>query len=283
MNILQRRWLFVATIVLGSFLLFMVQPMIARLALPRLGGAPNVWNSAMLVFQTLLLAGYGYAHGLILLPPRAQRIVHVALLALAALSLPIALADLAPAAPGWEVVWVPALILVSIGPVFLLLSAQAPLMQSWFLAGNRDADPYWLYAASNVGSLAGLLAYPLLMEPAFGLIGQARLWSAGFVFVIGLAAGCALATRGAGPDRMTRIRPTGPAPDIRRIGLWLALSAVPSGLMLSTTNYLTTDIFAMASVSPPIAPASVLTTAEKSKAPPAASWWISLEESDGRP
>ena len=104
-----RRPLFVATILTGSFLLFLVQPMVARMALPRLGGAPNVWNSAMLVYQALLLAGYWYAHRLSALPLRRQAQVHLALFALAALTLPISLANLPPPAPGSEVVWVPAL------------------------------------------------------------------------------------------------------------------------------------------------------------------------------
>ncbi|MFM5916431.1 MAG: hypothetical protein ACKOOL_02735, partial [Novosphingobium sp.] len=120
-----QRALFVATILAGSFLLFMVQPMVARMALPRLGGAPNVWNSAMLVYQALLLGGYAYAHRLSKLPFRTQAKLHLGLLALAALTLPIQLASLPAAAPGWEALWVPALLAVSIGPVFFLVSAQA--------------------------------------------------------------------------------------------------------------------------------------------------------------
>ena len=107
------RGLFVATILAGSFLLFLVQPMVARMALPRLGGAPNVWNSAMLVYQALLLAGYGYAHRLGKLPLRRQAQIHVGLLLFAALTLPITLANLPPPAPGSEVFWVPALVCAS--------------------------------------------------------------------------------------------------------------------------------------------------------------------------
>ncbi|HOA48639.1 MAG TPA: hypothetical protein PKJ55_04315, partial [Novosphingobium sp.] len=157
-----RRWLFAATILTGSFLLFLIQPMVARMALPRLGGAPNVWNSAMLVYQALLLAGYAYAHWLGLLSLRRQAQVHLALFALAALTLPVALADLPAPAPGSEVFWVPALLALSIGPVFFLVSAQAPLMQRWYAAHPRAGEPWALYAASNLGSFGGLIAYPLL-------------------------------------------------------------------------------------------------------------------------
>ena len=146
------RALFVLTILTGSFLLFLVQPMVARMALPRLGGAPNVWNSAMLVYQALLLGGYAYAHWLGRLSLRRQARLHLGLLALAAVTLPITLVPLAPPAPGWEVVWVPLLLGLSVGPVFLLVSAQAPLMQRWYAADRSAGEPWALYAASNLGS-----------------------------------------------------------------------------------------------------------------------------------
>src|SRR6187402_3713058 len=113
-----RRWLFMVTILAGSFLLFLIQPMVARMALPRLGGAPNVWNSAMLVYQALLLAGYAYAHALSRLPIARQAMVHLAVLVLAGFTLPIALADISPPASGREALWVPWLFVLSIGPVF---------------------------------------------------------------------------------------------------------------------------------------------------------------------
>ena len=152
------RRLFVTTVFAGSFLLFAIQPMVARLALPQLGGAPNVWNSAMLVYQALLLGGYGYAHVLGRWPVRVQAGIHLAALALAALTLPIHLAALAPPSPGREALWVPLLFAVSIGPVFLLVSAQAPLMQRWFSPDPQAGEPWALYAASNLGSFNGLLA-----------------------------------------------------------------------------------------------------------------------------
>lgn len=243
------RWLFIATILTGSVLLFMVQPLVARLALPRLGGAPAVWNSAMLVYQALLLAGYAYAHALSRLSLRWQAGVHLAVLIVAGLTLPLALADLPSASPGWEVAWVPFLLLVSIGPVFFAASAQAPLMQSWYAADKQAGDPYWLYAASNFGSFAGLLAYPLLLEPNFALASQSLIWSGGFValvILVALAGASRWNTAWTGTTEECLAKKEEPeAIPAKRIALWLALAAVPSGLMLSTTTHLTTDIVAM--------------------------------------
>lgn len=244
-----RRVLFVATILSGSFLLFLVQPMVARMALPRLGGAPNVWNSAMLVYQALLLAGYGYAHALGRLPLRRQATIHLALLVLAAVTLPVVLASLPPPMPGWEVVWVPLLLALTIGPVFFLVSAQAPLMQRWFSAHPDAGEPWALYAASNLGSFAGLIAYPLLVEPLISVRTQSLAWSVGYgllIVLVALAAAARWQTGVAGSvDSPADRGEAAEAIGLERIVLWLVLAAVPSGLMLSTTTHLTTDIFAM--------------------------------------
>ncbi len=233
---------FTACVFAGSFLLFLVQPMVARMALPRLGGAPAVWNSAMLVYQGLLLVGYAYAHLLGRLAPRRQALVHLALFGLAALSLPIALIGATPPPDANVFIWVPWLLVVSIGPLFLVVSAQAPLIQRWFaLAGG--GDPYPLYAASNVGSFLGLIAYPVLVEPLLPVAAQSSVWSAGYVALAVLVAACAL--------RLPRVAPVqacvsiAPKPTARQIGRWILLAAIPSGLMLSTTLHLTTDIVAM--------------------------------------
>lgn len=243
-----RRWLFAITILTGSFLLFMVQPLVARLALPRLGGAPNVWNSAMLVYQALLLGGYAYAHVLSRLPVGRQALIHLALLIAAAFTLPIALPAIELPASGNEALWVPWLFVLTIGPLFFVVSAQAPLMQQWFASHREAGDPYPLYAASNLGSFAGLLAYPLLVEPLLPLGAQSRAWAVGYGVLVVLVALAGLARRDApAPTAPAQAAEpdAAPAPDARRIMLWLALSAVPSGLMLSTTTHLTTDIFAM--------------------------------------
>lgn len=238
------RPLFVLTILAGSFLLFLIQPMVARMALPRLGGAPNVWNSAMLIYQALLLGGYYYAHRLSRLSLRRQARIHLALFALAALSLPVGLYNLPAPHPGTEVLWVPALLALSIGPVFLLVSAQAPLMQRWFAADPQAGQPWALYAASNLGSFGGLIAYPLLAEPLLPLRAQSWAWSAGYGLLLGLIALCARA-RWTAPDAEAPVpAPAAPVPG-RRIALWLVLAMVPSGLMLSSTTHLTTDLFAM--------------------------------------
>lgn len=243
---LPTRPLFVATILLGSFLLFLIQPLVARLALPMLGGAPNVWNSAMLVYQALLLAGYAYAHLLSRLPLRRQAIVHLALMALGLLFLPIALADV-PQPSGWEVFWVPLLLFATVGPLFFLVAAQAPLIQRWYAANPDAGDPYWLYGASNIGSFAGLICYPLLLEPNLPLAGQSAVWAAGYGVLI-LAMGLVAWTRWNAPGPAPATTESDAEPEVigwRRIAFWLALSAVPSGLMLSTTTHLTTDIVAM--------------------------------------
>ena len=243
------RWPYTVTIFFGSFLLFQVQPMVARLALPELGGAASVWNSAMLVYQVLLLAGYAWAHWLQRFPVRRQVLLHLGLLGLACFWLPIGLASMEPPTGSSVVLFVPLLLLVSVGPVILAVSAQAPLMQSWFASG-RGANPYPLYAASNLGSFAGLLAYPLVVEPVMRLGEQRWTWSAGYGVLILLVSGCGLvaARREARTSNAAvEVRGVGPTerPSRRQTLLWLSLSAVPSGLMLSTTTHLSTDIMAM--------------------------------------
>jgi hypothetical protein len=241
----DRRWLFTVTILTGSFLLFLVQPMVARMALPRLGGAPNVWNSAMLVYQALLLAGYGYAHAIGRFTVRRQVQIQLAVLVLAVLTMPITLAQIAPPTPGSEAWRVPWLFLLTVGPAFFAVSAQAPLLQRWYADHPAAGNPYPLYAASNLGSFAGLLAYPLLLEPTLPLSSQSWLWTGGYCLLV-LLVGVVATVRG---DRAEQAEaaaaPETSRPGWRTIGLWLALSAVPSGLMLSTTTFLTTDIMAM--------------------------------------
>ncbi|MGN7931303.1 spermidine synthase [Sphingopyxis sp. 22461] len=239
-----RRWLFVLTILVGSFLLFLVQPMVARMVLPKLGGAPAVWNSAMLVYQALLLGGYAYAHWLGRFTVRRQAVIHLALFLVAALWLPIGIAQIAVRGPGQEALWVPLLLLASIGPVFFVVSAQAPLMQRWFAADTRAGDPYYLYAASNLGSFAGLISYPALVEPTMPLAVQSWGWTAGYALLVLLVAGAAAARWHGGAEAHAAVTDE-PRPSLRRQLHWLLIAAVPSGLMLSTTTHLTTDIVAM--------------------------------------
>jgi hypothetical protein len=236
------RFRYIFTICAGSFLLFLVQPMIARMALPRLGGAPTVWNSAMLVYQALLLGGYAYAHWLGRFAPRRQAIIHLTLFVAAALMLPIGLIAVTPSANANPFLWVPWLFIASIGPLFFMVAAQAPLMQRWF-AASGGGDPYPLYAASNLGSFAGLIAYPLIVEPLLPLNGQSMLWSVGYGVLLLLIAVCAFALPKTGVSEKQVA--TGTAPTWREISMWMLLAAIPSGLMLSTSTHLTTDIVAM--------------------------------------
>jgi SAM-dependent methyltransferase len=235
--------LFVATIITGSFLLFLTQPMIARMALPRLGGAPAVWNSAMLVYQALLLGGYAWAHWLTRLRPQRQAGLHLAAFAIAALWLPIGLAQAVPPASFSPALWVPWFLISSMGPLFFVIAAQAPLMQRWYALESERGEPYALYAASNLGSFAGLIAYPLLVEPLLSLHAQSWLWTGGYAVLTLLLAACAFTVRSVPPEEHQA--PASPVPDRRRVLHWLALAAIPSGLMLSTTTHLTTDIVAM--------------------------------------
>lgn len=238
----SRRLLFTVAICAGSFLLFLVQPMIARMALPRLGGAPAVWNSAMLVYQALLLGGYAYAHWLGRFAPRTQSIVHLGGFAIAGLMLPIGLSAAVPPADASPFVWVPWLLLSSIGPLFFIVSAQAPLMQRWFALSGGD-DPYPLYAASNLGSFAGLIAYPLIVEPLLPVQMQSLVWSGGYVLLALLVMICALRLPAAAAAE-TETKLSAP-PAWRDMAKWAVLAAIPSGLMLATTLHLTTDIVAM--------------------------------------
>ena len=237
------RPLFVATVVTGSFLLFVTQPLVARMALPRVGGAPAVWNSAMLVYQALLLGGYAYAHYLGQLRPRLQAGLHLALFAVAALWLPIGLIDAVPPGDRSTAFWVPWFLVASIGPLFFIISAQAPLMQRWYALETRRGEPWALYAASNLGSFAGLISYPLIVEPLLTLKQQSQLWTGGYALLVALVVGCALAI----PSHVVEKKPErlSPPAGTKRVLHWIVLAAVPSGLMLSTTTHLTTDIVAI--------------------------------------
>ncbi|HYJ80642.1 MAG TPA: hypothetical protein VEW03_13600, partial [Longimicrobiaceae bacterium] len=156
-----------ATAVFASaFLLFLVQPMFSKMVLPLLGGTPAVWNTCILFFQAALLGGYLYAHlGARHLSVRGQALLHLSLLAAAALVLPISVAGAAPAGGAAPIPWLLALMLVTVGPPFLVLSGTGPMLQRWFAHTGHPgaANPYWLYAASNLGSLLALLSYPALV------------------------------------------------------------------------------------------------------------------------
>jgi hypothetical protein len=241
---MQRKTLFTLTMFWSAMLLFMVQPLFARMALPLLGGAPSVWNVALVFFQVMLLLGYLYAHGLQYFKPRTQIIVHIILLVVAATTLPLNIPDwyAAPSSSA-PTSWLLGLLTVAVGLPFFALAAQAPLMQSWFsFSDDKDAqDPYFLYAASNIGSMLGLLAYPLVMEPLFGVATQNIIWASGFACLLACVATAAKFTWSASvkPVLISSIKS---ALDMKRQLHWILLAAIPSGLLVAVTNILTTDL-----------------------------------------
>ena len=243
--------IYTAAVFLSALLLFGVQPMFTRMVLPRLGGSPSVWSVALVFFQSMLLAGYAYAHVLTTLRQRYTPVaIHLALLLLAALTLPLGIAQGWGAPPVTDIaaLWLLGLFAVSIGLPFLALAASNPLLQAWFVrTGHPDAhDPYFLYAASNVGSFLALLAYPALFEPAFTLQMQNRMWSFGFALLILLVAGCAVLMLKAPRGHIAEARRSkaAPKPTWPAIGRWVFISAVPSGLLVAVTAHVSTDVAA---------------------------------------
>src|SRR5688572_31125789 len=189
--------LYAATIFLSSFLLFLVQPLIARLILPWFGGSAAVWTTCMLFFQALLLAGYAYAHLLEkkLPPGRWKPLVHFVLLAAAVAMLPIAPSEAwKPAGEDEPVSRILLLLGASVGLPYLLLASTSPLLQAWFARARPGEDPYRLFAVSNLGSLVALVGYPFLLEPILGGAGQVGLWSWLFAAFALLCAGVAWLT-----------------------------------------------------------------------------------------
>ena len=240
--------LFVATVFASAALVFMVEPMIAKLVLPLLGGGPSVWNTSLAFFQAALLAGYAYAHLLQRARSlKAQAALHGLVLAAAAIALPLRINALAgPPSSTHPTLWLLSVLAVSIGAPFAALSATAPLVQAWHARtlGLKGGDePYALYAASNLGSLLALLAYPLVVEPELTLHAQRLSWSAGYLAFILLMAGLAVAlVRAHAGEATVRAADRGAAPSWRERLTWLAYAAVPSSLMLGVTSYLTTDV-----------------------------------------
>ena len=245
---------------LSAALLFVVEPMIGKMLMPMLGGTPAVWNTCLVFFQAMLLAGYLYAHAAIrFLGRRTQIAVHIVVVAL-----PLLIAGLLPLhiPAGWEppaesnpVGWVLLLLLVVVGLPFFALSATTSVMQQWFAdSGRKDAkDPYFLYAASNAGSLIGLLAYPLLLEPLLRLHTQSRGWSLAYAAFVAMTAACGVLgwiwrTRNANSENRRAEKAeadtTLAADSIawKTRWRWIALAFVPSSLMLGSTSAITANV-----------------------------------------
>lgn len=257
--------LFGAASFTGAALLFLIEPMLAKLVLPSFGGSPMVWNTATLFFQVLLLAGYLYVHvSTRRLGARRQPWLHLGLLVLPLLALPVALpADTAPPVDGEPTLWLLRVLALAAGLPFVLLATTGPLLQRWFSWTDhpRAGDPYFLYAASNAGSVVGLLGYPFLLEPSVGLAEQTRWWSLAYVGFAVLVAACGVvaavsarratvpvpATQPAGQTSPadSAVRAPGHVASWRtRLG-WVAVAFVPSSLMLGVTTHVSTDIAAI--------------------------------------
>ena len=240
--------LFVVTVFASASLVFLVQPMVAKLVLPLLGGSPSVWNTSMAFFQIALLAGYAYAHALQRIRTvRGQALVHIGVLLLAAIALPLRVNTLAGTpSSDHPNLWLLSVLGLSIGAPFAVLSATAPLVQAWHartVGAAEGKEPYVLYAASNLGSLLALLAYPLIVEPTLSLIHQRYGWSTGygvFVLIIGALAFTVSRAQAVAPTAAPRA--TVLVSPWRERAVWIALAAIPSSLMLGVTTYLTTDV-----------------------------------------
>ena len=241
---------FSLTLLLSAALLFSVQPMFSKMILPLLGGTPQVWNTAMLFFQVMLLGGYAYAHGTTqFLGIRSQAILHIVLLLLFFGVLPFAIPE------GWippndkdPTLWQLSLMLMTVGGPFFVLAASAPMLQRWFTnTDHPDAkDPYFLYGASNLGSMAALLAYPTVIEPMLTLNRQADVWTGGYVLLIVLALICAVLIWTHSTKKVVNekaAKDTHITWGLR--GKWVLLALIPSSLMLGVTTYITTDIGAV--------------------------------------
>lgn len=252
--------LFALSIFLSAFLLFQIQPMIGKFILPWFGGTPAVWSTLMLFFQILLTGGYAYAHWLAeRVTPKRQFVVHTALIVFAVLVL-VLLSFIWPSPITPDASWKPTdvtspvldifrLLLVSIGLPYFILAANSPLMQAWFSRLFPGRSYARLYALSNVGSLLGLLAYPILIEPALPLRAQGWTWALGFMMFGLLVSWIASAQRKiipapseesgtlSGADSTVGVRPS-----LSMMSLWIALSATASLFLLSATNQITQEV-----------------------------------------
>lgn len=240
--------LFAAALFLNALLIFWVQPLFAKMVLPLLGGSPSVWTTCMLFFQAALLAGYACSHaGIRTLGLRRHALIHGVLVWLPLLLLPIVVNQETAAATDQPIAWLLQTMGASVGLPFVVLASTAPLLQRWYSSLDpRSSDPYWLYSASNVGSFAALLAFPILFEPAIPLGQQTAIWKIGYAIVAALLTACAVIVlrRGSSasdPAHQGDARAAEPVTAGTRLR-WLALSFAPSTLMLGVTTYLSTDV-----------------------------------------
>ncbi|MFO0462459.1 MAG: spermidine synthase [Burkholderiales bacterium] len=247
---------FATTVLLSAFLLFQIQPIVAKMILPWFGGSSSVWSTCIVFFQTVLLLGYGYVHWLNEKVSRErQPVVHAVLLLLSLATLPVA-ADAAWKGTTLEYpsLAVLAVLAVACGAPYLLLSTTGPLMQVWYarvgIASGDGSKTYRLYALSNLASMLALISYPILIEPALAVQAQANVWSVAYgAFVVAALGAAWLAWRSAGPaaavgaaDAQAAAAADAPRPGAGELALWIGLSATASILLLSMTRHLTQDV-----------------------------------------
>ena len=245
----MRALIFSFTLLISSFLLFLVQPMIGRMILPSLGGTPAVWNGCVLFFQAILLAGYAWAHyGPPRLGVRNHLIAHLTLLTLVCFLLPMQLVDdWAVPTDSNPIGWLIGQLTFCVGLPFFVISSSAPLLQRWFglSSGDDDSEPWFLYAVSNVGSLAALLSYPFLVERYMGLTDQGWFWTGGFMLLAAMFIVCGFFTL-SNSKRSNLIRTnakakSNPIPWKKRLH-YIILAAIPSSLMLGVTTIVSTEV-----------------------------------------
>jgi hypothetical protein len=243
--------LFISAVLSGAFLLFAVEPMFTKMLLPLFGGSPAVWNTALIFYQVTLLAGYGYAHVLrSRLPPLGQVAVHGLLAISVLVVLPIRVRPLIGDPNAMPIAALLGLAVVGVGLPFFVLAANSSLMQSWYARYTRGSvNPYALFAASNLGSLAALVAYPLVIEPNIGLKLQSNLWGLGYSFFAFQLLGCAaLMLRASRSGEASPIAAAVAAPSVvskKQVARWIVLAALPSSLMLGVTAHLEDAVASM--------------------------------------
>ena len=252
--------LYALTIVVSAFLLFQVQPIIAKIILPWFGGSAAVWTTCILFFQTVLVLGYLYAHTTVrYLRPRMQMLLHVALLVVSAVALPIyPKARFEPSGIEDPILGILAVLAFTVGLPYFLLSTTGPLLQAWYTRQYKGAIPYRLFALSNAGSMFALVSYPFLFEPQFGTHQQAGLWSiayGAFLVLCGFTAVRAgssvaveaawTATAGGTDGSAQEVAPAAERPGARQYWTWMALAACASVLLLAITNHLSQNVAAI--------------------------------------
>ena len=243
-------FLFAGTLFISATLMFVLQPMFGKLLLPMLGGSPAVWNTCMVFYQTILFLGYLYAHYLSTKFAYHRQIqIHAVVIAISLIALPIALPDnTIPPTDSNPTLWLMWTLFLAIGLPFFIVSTISPLLQKWFagVGHHTSEDPYYLYGASNAGSMIALLSYPFLLEPNIGLLEQKTYWSIGFGLLCVLVAGCAFMLwqnqQSNTIEQSSDIDDSEETLSLTTQFHWLALAFVPSSLLLGLTNFISTDI-----------------------------------------